>query len=80
MKTTISGRMVEWRWVAGTSRLGVEYVSGLPVYWLDAWDTVGAEVVSHWRAAAWFARFGAGLWVPSDLAAKVQIINDPIGR
>jgi len=79
MKTTISGRMVEWRWVAGTSRLGVEYVSGLPVYWLDAWDTVGAEVVSHWRAAAWFARFGAAS-VPCDLADKVDIIQDPIGR
>ena len=82
MKQTTADRVIDWRWVAGTSRLGVEYVNATPVYWLDAFSTEGEHVISPWRAASWFAKFGAsGAWrIPAELRVKVSTILDPIGR
>jgi len=82
MTTKTEERVIDWRWVAGTSRLGVEYVNATPVYWLDAYSEDGPEVVSPWRAASWFAKFDqSGVWrIPAELRVKVAMIIDPIGR
>ena len=82
MRTATEERVIDWRWNAGTSRLGVEYVNATPVYWLDSFSAEGEQVVSPWRAASWFAKFGqSGPWpIPAELREKVKIILGPIGR